>query len=169
MTVYSKHSFRLKGRYYKDTSSSKKTNQSSSRHQQQQSRRGPTNIQWSLGRSSSSSSSSSSRQNPSRNDPQNSSSSYQQNNAGPGHGEVTGKNNWKAIPKPSRSGTVNVGTVSQRAESLNFPRGQQASLPQPSSSGIINIPNAAQRGPRFRGGYSRRWTTTSLPVYSIQQ
>lgn len=147
MTVFSRHSFRPKGRYFKDTSSSRNTSSgSSSSPYQKEPRRGPTNIQWSLNRSSSSSSS--------RNNHSTSSSSYRQSSS---TSEVTGKNNWKAIPKPSRSGTVNVSNASQRAESLNFPRGQQQQcLPQPSSSGVINIADVGTRGPRFRGGYSRR-------------
>ncbi|KAI7875607.1 hypothetical protein K492DRAFT_210840 [Lichtheimia hyalospora FSU 10163] len=66
-----------------------------------------------------------------------------------------GNNNWNNIPRPTRSGTVNINDRS----SMDFPRNGVASgLPKPSSSGVIDIPRwnhqHQQRGPRFRGGYS---------------
>lgn len=66
-----------------------------------------------------------------------------------------GNNNWNNIPRPTRSGTVNINDRS----SMDFPRnGVAGGLPKPSSSGVIDIPRwnhqQQQRGPRFRGGYS---------------
>ncbi|KAL0091957.1 hypothetical protein J3Q64DRAFT_1726278 [Phycomyces blakesleeanus] len=83
------------------------------------------------------------------------------------HQSPTGNNNWKALggesmPKPTRSGTMNVGGqvsggfVDYQAD---FPRNQRhiEILPRPSSSGVIDMPESSRaRRPQYHGGYSKQ-------------